>query len=117
MTTRDTVLGYFDGVRRKQGWDVLLAEDVVFTSLTSPNKRLSGKALFLQATQRFYGMIAAVEVRDLIVEGGKACVTTRYKLQPPSGPAFSSDVAEIFAVRDGKIAALDIYFDSAPYPK
>jgi hypothetical protein len=29
----------------------------------------------------------------------------------------SSDVAEVFQVRDGKIAALDIYFDAAPFPK
>ena len=62
-------------------------------------------------------MITALEVRDLMVEGDKACALTRYDLQPPRGPAFKSDVAEVFAVRDGKITSFDIYFDSSPFPK
>ena len=62
-------------------------------------------------------MIAAMEVRLLIVEGERACVLTRYELQPPGRPAFQSDVAEVFGVRDGKIISFEIYFDSAPFPK
>ena len=42
---------------------------------------------------------------------------TRYELQPPVGPAFGSDVAEVFAVHNGKIKSFDIYFDSSPFPK
>ena len=53
----------------------------------------------------------------MIVEGTRACALTRYRLQRPGGPAFDSDVAEVFGVRDGKISSLDIYFDSAPFPK
>jgi len=56
-------------------------------------------------------------VKDLLIDGHKACALTRYQLQPPAGPAFSSDVAEVFEVRDGKINSLDIYFDSSPFPK
>jgi ketosteroid isomerase-like protein len=48
---------------------------------------------------------------------GWACALTHCDLQPPSGQAFQSDVAEIFGVRDGRIVSLDIYVDSAPYPK
>jgi ketosteroid isomerase-like protein len=63
-------------------------------------------------------MIAGVELRSLIVEGEKACALTRYRLSPPKdAPAFTSDVAEVFSVRDDKIASFDIYFDSAPFPK
>ena len=47
----------------------------------------------------------------------EACALTRYQLQPPAGPVFGSDVAEVFGVRDGKISSLDIYFDSSPFPK
>lgn len=50
-------------------------------------------------------------------ESERACALTRYELQVPSGPAFESHVAELFEVRDGKIKSLDIYFDSAPFPK
>jgi ketosteroid isomerase-like protein len=117
MATAELVRDYFAALSRKQGWESFLAEDVAFTSYASPNKRLSGKDAYLAATRRFFSMIQAVELRDLIVDGAKACALTRYDLQPPGGRPFQSDVAEVLEVRDGRIAALGIYFDSAPYPK
>jgi ketosteroid isomerase-like protein len=80
-------------------------------------KQVTGKAAYLESTGRFFSMITGVEVRRLVVDGQQACALTTYRLQPPGGPAFSSDVAELFEVRDGKIASFDIYFDSSPFPK
>jgi ketosteroid isomerase-like protein len=117
MTTRDTIQAYFGSLKQKTGWDSFLSDDLRFTSFTSPNKRVEGRAAYLESTKRFYSMIAALEVRDLLVDGHKACALTRYELQPPGGPAFGSDVAEVFEVRDGKISSFDIYFDSSPFPK
>lgn len=117
MTAKDTIEGYFTSLIRKDGWQSFLSDDMIFTSFTSPNKRVSGKAAYLEATKRFYGMIASLEVREMIVDGDKACALTRYELQPPAGLAFTSDVAEVFGVRDGKIMSFDIYFDSSPFPK
>jgi ketosteroid isomerase-like protein len=118
MTTKDTIQSYFTKLERKNGWESLLGDDMEFTSFTSPIKRVKGKDAYLQATKRFFSMIRSVQVRELIVDGDQACVLTRYDLQPPNGgPAFGSDVAEIFAVRNGKIDSLGIYFDSAPFPK
>lgn len=116
MTTRNVITSYFKLLERKTGWDVLLADHVVFTSFTSPNQRLSGKETFLEATRRFYSSIQSFEVKSLLVEGSNACALTRYQLQGPVG-TFASDVAEIYSVRDGKIDSLGIYFDSAPFPK
>jgi ketosteroid isomerase-like protein len=117
MTTKDTIESYFRHLERKDGWDALLAEDIAFTSFTSPIKRVSGRAQYLEATKRFYSSIASVEVRDVIVDGERACALTRYRIQRPGAAAFESDVAEVFGVRDGKIRSLDIYFDPAPFPK
>jgi ketosteroid isomerase-like protein len=117
MTTRDTIEAYFSSLALRKGWESFLSEEVSFTSFTSPIKQVSGRAAFLEATKRFYSMITAVEVRDLLVDGDKACAFTTYQLQPPGGPAFRSDVAELFTVRDGKIEFFDIYFDSSPFPK
>lgn len=117
MTTKDTIEGYFSNLQQKTGWESFLSDDMTFTSFTSPIKRVSGRAAYLESTKRFYSMITAMEVRDLVVDGNKACALTRYQLQPPQGPAFGSDVAEVFAVRDGKITSFDIYFDSSPFPK
>ena len=117
MTTRDTIQGYFRSLEQKGRWDSFLSDEVVFTSFTSPIKRVAGRAAYLEATKRFYSMITAVEVRELVVDGDKACALTRYELEPPGGSAFRSDVAEVFGVRDGKIHSFDIYFDSSPFPK
>jgi ketosteroid isomerase-like protein len=117
MTTRDTIQRYFGSLKQKANWDSFLSDELRFTSFTSPTKRVSGRAAYLESTMRFYSMITALEVKDLLIDGHKACALTRYELQPPAGPAFGSDVAEVFEVRDGKISSLDIYFDSSPFPK
>ncbi|HKW00319.1 MAG TPA: nuclear transport factor 2 family protein [Vicinamibacterales bacterium] len=117
MTTKETVQNYFSSLKQRNNWDTFMADDVVFTSFTSPIKRVSGKASFLESTKRFYSTIAGVDVKDLFVEGNKACARTTYSLQFPGGQAITSDVAEVFEVRNGKIQSFDIYFDSAPFPK
>jgi ketosteroid isomerase-like protein len=117
MTTKATIEGYFSGLKQKKGWDSFLADDMVFTSFTSPVKQVTGKGAYLESTKRFYGGIVTFEVRDLLIGGDKACALTRYQLQRPQVPAFESNVAEVFRVRNGKIVTFDIYFDSAPFPK
>ena len=117
MTTRETVQGYFDGVTRQQGWEAFLADGIAFTSFTSPVRQVTGKAEFLEATRRFYSMIASLQVKELILDGERACALTHYELQPPGKAPFGSDVAELFTVKDGKIDSFAIYFDTAPYPK
>ena len=117
MATAQIVRDYFAALARKQGWESFLAEDFAFTSHAGPGRQLSGREAYLAATRRFFSMVRSVEVKSLIVDGPNACAQTSYELQPPAGPAFRSDVAEVFGVRDGRIASLGIYFDSAPYPK
>lgn len=116
MNTRQTIEAYLEGVAKGSGWQAVLADDLEFTSYQSPVASITEKAAFLEGTKRFYSMIRKIEVRDLIVEGDRGCALTRYELQGPDGCAFSSDVAETFTVRGGKIVAFGIYFDTAPYP-
>ena len=118
MTTRATIDGYFERLRQGNGWDEYLADDIAFTSLTSPMKTVSGKESYLQATRRFYSSIMRVDVRELLIDGDRACALTRYIIQPVNGaPTFESDVAELFTVRDDQIRTLTICFDTARYPK
>ena len=117
MTTTDTIEGYFRSLERKDGWESFFADDLAFTSYVAPTKQVSGRAAFLESTRGFYGMIASLELRHMLVDGERACVTTRYRLQPPAGAPFTSDVAELFEVRDGRISSLEIYFDPAPLPR
>jgi ketosteroid isomerase-like protein len=117
MSTRDTIQAYFNSLQQKGDWKAFLADDMVFTSFGTPAKHLTGREAYVDSTRRFYSLIQSLEIKDILIDGSKACVLTRYVLQPPAGPGFESNVAEICEVRDGRIAALSIYFDSAPFPK
>src|SRR5262245_1221972 len=99
MTTRDTNQGYFDALQQKGEWAAFLADEMLFTSFTTPIKRVTGKGAYLEATKRFYSMIRSIEIKNTVVEGEKASVLTRYELEPPGGPVFESHVAEVFEVR------------------
>src|SRR5687768_12830487 len=117
MTTRETVNAYFDSLQRKKEWQSFLADDMTFTSFTSPVKQVIGRAAYIESTQRFYSLITAMRIKELLVDGASACALTHYDLQSPSGQSFGSDVAEVFGVKAGKITSFDIYFDTAPFPK
>ena len=117
MPTREVIRDYFDRLARKVDWEALLTDHFRFTSCTSPVKEVVGKAAFLEATARFYASIQSLELRELLVDGARAGAFTRYQLRAPTGATFQSDVAELFTVRDARIEALAIYFDTAPFPK
>ncbi len=117
MSTEQTIQNYFEALKQKNQWASFLAEDMTFTNFATPVKQVNGKSAHLESTQQFFSMMADVEVRDMIVEGQKACVLSRYNLALPNGVGFGSDVAEILTVNDGKITSLQIYFDTSPFPK
>jgi ketosteroid isomerase-like protein len=95
----------------------MFADDIIFTSFTSPVRQIVGRNTVIDGTKRFYSSIVSVEIKDLMVDGDKACAQTHYELRSPAGTTFGSDVAEVFTVKDGKIATFGIYFDTAPFPK
>ena len=85
MTTKQTIQRYLSDVEQRNDWQALLADDMVFTSYSSPTRKVVGKNDYLQSTKGFYSMIRAMEVRELVVDGDRACAMTRYELHPPKG--------------------------------
>ena len=117
-STRETVQAYYDRLATRGDWAAFMADDLAFTTYTSPIKQVRGKDAFLKAADGFYASVISVQVRDLLVEGEKACAFTHYDLRPPNGgPAFTSDVAEVFVVRGGNVVEFGIYFDSVAFQK
>jgi ketosteroid isomerase-like protein len=118
MSTRAIVGGYFAALRGGKGWQDSFADDMRFVSHIAPPRELRGKEAFVTGTARFYGSIRSFEVRQVLVDGDGAVALTSYQIQPPgNAPAFQSDVAEVFRVSGDKLVGLEIYFDSAPFPK
>jgi hypothetical protein len=71
MTTKSTILGYFDGLKSKSGWHAFLDDEMVFSSFAVPPKRVEGKAAYLEATKRFFSMITSVKIKDVIVDSDR----------------------------------------------
>lgn len=116
--TRQTALAYYDRLQKGSGWQASFAEDMRFVIHTGIVKEVQGRDAYLRSAAAFYSMIRSVKLRELIVDGERACALMSYELQPPGGrPVFWSDVAEIIEVRNEEIVSLEIYFDTAPYPK
>ena len=116
MTTRETIETYFGALGAGDGWESLLSHDMEFTSHGTPSKHLVGRDAYLESTRGFYGMIRSLVLRDMVVDGDKACAFVSYELEAPSGQSFTSEVAERFIVADGDITSFSIYFDATPFP-
>ena len=112
MPTSDTIQSYYDSLRQKKGWETFLSEDMVFTN---NGKTIRGKQNYLESTKRFFATIQSLEIQELLIQGEKACAVVRYTVKSPKGNTFTSDVAEFFALQEGKFEKLAIYFDTAPY--
>jgi ketosteroid isomerase-like protein len=118
LSAAETARRYYERLAAGEGWDALLADDIEFTSFTSPVRQLQGKQAYLEGTKRFYASIRGMQVRSVMADGDRVSAQTHYDLRAPGGAAtFGSDVAEFLSIRDGRIQTFAIYFDSAPFPK
>jgi ketosteroid isomerase-like protein len=116
MSTKDTTEGYLAGLQHleEREWASFLAQDMTFSS----NGKVvhEGKDTYLQGTKRFFSRITAVDVKGLLVDGDQACVVLQYELQSPQGKRLTSEIAEMYTVKHGKIRSYAIYYDNTPYP-
>jgi len=111
--TKEILQRYYDGLSRKEGWQSLLSEDILLTGTVA--KESKGKELFVNNS--FFKMVKDLKLKQMIVENENACALVSYDLESPNGKNFSSDVAEIWKVKDGRLDSLAIYFDTAEFQK
>ena len=114
MTTEGLLDTYYTGLARRSGWTETIADDFVFTGGT-PSGSSRGKAAYLEAIHRFSRVFETVAVKQAVVDGQAACVIATYGLVSPSGRKTTIDVAELWGARDGQLASLAIYFDTATW--
>ena len=116
--TRQLLDDYYKGFARKQGWEDTIADDFEFTggdmASTAP---LIGKAAYITVINRFSRAFTDMRVKTMIVEGDRAYVTGNYDFAFPNGTRINGDVAEIWQVKGGKLAALRIFFDTLTFDR
>ena len=116
--TKQLLEHYYAGFARKEGWESVLAEHFIFTGgdMTRPEP-LIGKAAYRQVIDRFSRVFNTMQVKDMIVDGEKACVIGTYDYTFPNGTRMTGDVAEIWKARNGKLQSLTIFFDTLTFQK
>jgi len=105
---------YYEALAKRADWDGTIAEDFAFTG-GSPDSGSRGKAAYNEAIRRFSRVFDTVRVKRAIVQGESACVIATYGLVSPSGKKTQMDIAEVWGAREGRLASLAIYFDTATW--
>jgi ketosteroid isomerase-like protein len=117
MTMRQLLDTYYAGLKQKAGWDSTIADDFQFVSgnnMIKPDP-VVGKAAYQAVISRFSRLFTAMRIKDLVVEGDRAYALTNYDYSFPNGKKTSGDVIEVWRAKDGKLAALSIYFDTLSF--
>jgi ketosteroid isomerase-like protein len=112
MTIQTLIDTYYSGLGRRTGWEAALSDDFAFTGGSAGNGS-QGKAQYAEVLRQFGRMFDTVNVKRVLVDGDNACVIATYGAISPAGGRRTFDVAELWTARDGKLASLAIYFDTA----
>ncbi|OLC29586.1 MAG: hypothetical protein AUH31_06505 [Armatimonadetes bacterium 13_1_40CM_64_14] len=115
MSTRELVQSYYDSLDRKDDkWQNLYSTDAVFSD-ASQTLNATGKTAVIQSFVPFLKGVEGVRVKQMIAEGERACAVVGYDYVNPKGQKMRQDVAEVWEIKDGRLAKLTIYFDLLAY--
>jgi len=115
MDTKDLVQSYYKSIRDKDDkWKDLYLEDAIFSD-ASQTLLAKGKEAVIQSFTPFLKGVAGIKIKQLIIEGKNACAIISYDYVNPKGEKMNQDVAEIWEVKNDKLAKLTIYFDLSAY--
>ena len=116
MTTKELLETYYNAFAQKQGWETVISDDFKFVggdmTKTDP---IIGKQAYVDVIKRFSRLFQSMRVKEMIIDGDKACVIGNYDYLFPNGKSINGDVSEIWKAKDGKLVALTIFFDTLTF--
>ena len=116
MKTKELLETYYKGFDQKNGWDSVLSDNFSFVggdmTKTTP---IEGKQAYIEVIKRFSQLFKTMRVKEMIIQDDNACVIGNYDYVFPNGKSINGDVAEIWKVKDGKLASLTIFFDTLTF--
>ncbi|MDG6925941.1 MAG: hypothetical protein JRN09_05260 [Nitrososphaerota archaeon] len=104
---------YYEAVAKGGGWGQLLSEDFLLSGTIARGS--VGRDAYV--SNNFFKMVRGLEVKELIAEGKSGFAIVSYEVVSPKGKRFTSEVAEFWKAKDGKLASVAIYFDTAAFEK
>ncbi len=116
MSTKELLEIYYKGFAKKSGWESVIADDFEFVGGDmTKRKPIVGKQAYIEIIQRFGRLFQNMRVKEMFVKDNNAFVLAEYDYVFPNGKSISGDVAELWKVKDDKLAALTIYFDTLTF--
>jgi ketosteroid isomerase-like protein len=117
MTTKGLLETYYKSFAQKQqGWEAVLSDDFKFTggdmTKTTP---IVGKAAYIEVIKRFSQVFKTMRVKEMIAANDRACVIGNYDFVFPNGKSINGDVAELWKIKNDKLDALTIFFDTLTF--
>jgi ketosteroid isomerase-like protein len=116
MTTKELLDTYYKGFAQKQGWETVISYDFKFVGgdmkKTDP---IVGKQAYIDIIKRFSALFQNMRVKQMIIDGDHACVIENYDYIFPNGKSINGDVATIWKVKENKLDALTIFFDTLTF--
>lgn len=113
MKTRELLEAYYKGFAQKAGWESVISEGFKFVggdmTKTTP---VIGKGAYIEVIKRFSRLYTSMRVKEMILEDDRAFVLANYDYVFPGGKKINGDVAELWSIKDGKLDALTIFFDT-----
>lgn len=107
---------YYKGFAEKANWESAIADDFEYVggdmAKTEP---LIGKQAYIEVIKRFSQIFTAMRVKEMIIQGDKACVIGNYDLRFPNGQELNGNVAELWTAKNEKLQSLTIYFDTMTF--
>jgi ketosteroid isomerase-like protein len=116
MTTKQLLDNYYAGLAEKRGWDEWISDDFKFVGgdMTKPDP-IVGKDAYKTIVKRFSQLFSTMHLKQAIIAGDSACVIANYSYSFPNGKKISGDVAEIWKIKNDKLDALTIFFDTLTF--
>ena len=113
QATRRLLASYYEALGKQGDWSGKLSDGFQLSGTVTNETR----ARDANVSNGFIKMAQGLHVRQLIAEGAKGFALARYDLTSPRGVRFTSDVAEFWTVKDGRLDSVSIYFDTAAFSK
>ncbi len=113
--TKDVIDQFYRNVLEKSdSWNELWADDAVFRDASS-TLHAEGRPAVVQSFTPFLKSVVKLQILQRIVQGASACYVVSYNYVNSKGEQMHQDDAEVWEVRDGKLAKLTIYLDLTEY--
>lgn len=116
MKTKQLLEIYYTGFAKKEGWETVVSDGFKFVGGDMTNKTpIVGKQGYQKVIERFSRVFTNMRIKNMIIDGDKACVIGNYDYTFPNGKKMNGDVAEIWEVKNGMLDSLTIFFDTLTF--